>query len=227
MPLPKLEPSTRVGDQVFEAIHAAIISGELPAGHRLRIRDLAADLGTSVMPVREAIARLQEIGLAESLPYRGAVVKDFSYRELLDLYTTRSLLEVEATVLGVRRVSPDDVAAMRVEYQAMETAVTQGDAVGYLARDEDFLAIIYAAAGNRVLLEMIKMLWNRCRAYKVVGAERELESGDPSPLLQYQKSLLDAVVAGDSELAGQITAQSLEAATERIRAGVHGSAAQP
>lgn len=226
MPLPKLEPSTRVGDQVFEAIHAAIISGELPAGHRLRIRDLAADLGTSVMPVREAIARLQEIGLAESLPYRGAVVKDFSYQELLDLYAARSLLEVEATVLGAARVSPDDVARMRDELQAMDTALVQSDAVGYLDRDEDFLAIVYAAAGNRVLLEMIRMLWSRCRAYKVVGAERELESGDPSPLLQYQKSLLDAIVSGDVELAGRITAQSLEAATERIRAGVRDSAAK-
>ncbi|ODR21298.1 GntR family transcriptional regulator [Mycolicibacterium porcinum] len=225
MPLPKLEPSTRVGDQVFEAIHAAIISGELPAGHRLRIRDLAADLGTSVMPVREAIARLQEIGLAESLPYRGAVVKDFSYQELLDLYAARSLLEVEATVLGAGRVSPDDVARMRDELAAMDAALVQSDAVGYLDRDEDFLAIVYAAAGNRVLLEMIRMLWNRCRAYKVVGAERELESGDPSPLLQYQKSLLDAIESGDVELAGRITAQSLEAATERIRAGVRDSAA--
>ena len=215
-----------MGDQVFEAIHSAIISGELPAGHRLRIRDLAADLGTSVMPVREAIARLQEIGLAESLPYRGAVVKDFSYQELLDLYAARSLLEVEATVLGAGRVSSDDVTRMRGELHAMETALAQSDAVGYLDRDEDFLAIVYAAAGNRVLLEMIRMLWNRCRAYKVVGAERELESGDPSPLLQYQKSLLEAIVSGDAELAGQITAQSLEAATERIRAGVRDSASQ-
>jgi DNA-binding GntR family transcriptional regulator len=227
MPLPKLEPSTRMGDQVFEAIRAAIISGELPAGFRLRIRELAADLGTSVMPVREAIARLQEVGLAESIPRRGAVVKDFSYRELLDLYATRNLLEVEATLLGAGRVSPDDVARMRVEYQAMEAALAQGDAVGYLARDEDFLAIVYAAADNRVLLEMIRMLWHRCRSYKVVGAERELAVGDPSPLLQYQKSLLDAVVSGDIELAGRITAQSLAAATERIRAGVRDSATQP
>jgi DNA-binding GntR family transcriptional regulator len=220
MPLSKVEPSTRVGDQVFEAIHAAIISGELPAGHRLRIRDLAADLGTSVMPVREAIARLQEVGLAEALPYRGAVVKDFGYQELLDLYAARSLLEVEATVLGAARVSAEDLAQMRLEYQAMETALAQADAVGYLDRDEDFLAIIYAAGGNRVLLEMIRMLWNRCRAYKVVGADRELATGDPAPLLQYQKSLLEAVEAGDADLAGRITAQSLEAATERIRAGV-------
>ena len=51
---------TLLTDQVYATLHEAIISGELPAGSRLRIRQLAEQVGTSVMPVREAIRRLGE-----------------------------------------------------------------------------------------------------------------------------------------------------------------------
>ena len=75
MVLPRLAEPSLVADKVFTAIHEAIMSGELPAGARLRVRDLALQVGTSVMPVREAIRRLEEAGLAERVPHKGAVVK--------------------------------------------------------------------------------------------------------------------------------------------------------
>ena len=63
MTLPTLKP-TLLTDQVYAVLHQAIVSGELPAGSRLRVRDIAAQVGTSVMPVREAIRRVEEAGLA-------------------------------------------------------------------------------------------------------------------------------------------------------------------
>src|SRR5699024_1934684 len=73
----------RIGDQVFEAMQASILNGDYRSGQRLRIRQLAAELGTSVMPVRESLARLEEVGLVETSPHRGAVVKTFTAEELL------------------------------------------------------------------------------------------------------------------------------------------------
>lgn len=216
MTLPRLETTGRVGDQVFEAIRGAIIGGELPAGHRLRIRDLADELGTSVMPVREAIRRLEEIGLAEALPYRGAVVKEFTDTELLDLYAVRRTLEIDASERGTPRLTDAAIARMDEQYAAMEKAIAARDAVEYLSCDEEFLATVYSASGNAVLLEMIRTLWQRCSAYKIVGARRELDSGDPASLLKHQADLLDAAREGDGEAAARITATSLDAATARI-----------
>lgn len=216
MALPRLANSGRVADHVFEAIRGAIIGGELPAGHRLRIRDLADELGTSVMPVREAIRRLEEIGLAEAVPYRGAVVKEFTDTELLDLYAVRRTLEIEATKRGTKRLNDADMARMEEEFAAMERAIADRDAVGHLAHDEEFLATMYAASGNAVLVEMIRTLWQRCSAYKLVGVRRELESGEPESLLKYQARLLTAARDSDAKAAGRITAASLDAATERI-----------
>ncbi|MDX3448678.1 GntR family transcriptional regulator [Streptomyces scabiei] len=63
--------STLVADQVYEVLAGRIFTGELHAGARLRVRDIAEQVGTSVMPVREAVRLLVENGLAVSHPHRG------------------------------------------------------------------------------------------------------------------------------------------------------------
>lgn len=220
MALRRLEYSGRVGDHAYDAIHAAIIDGDFAVGDRLRIRDLAQDLGTSVMPVREALRRLEEVGLVESIPHRGAIVKGFTHRELLDLYGVRRTLEVDATVAGVPALDDRRLAAMRAEFAAMQAAVVAEDSLEYLARDEAFLEIIYEAAGNAVLVEMIRTLWHRCRSYKIRGAEAAMESADPSTLLTFQEQLVAAAAKGDAAAAGHITADSLDSAIARIRASI-------
>lgn len=223
MALRKLEPGALVGDQVFDAIHDAIMSGDLPAGHRLRIRDLAAELGTSVMPVREAIRRLEENGLAEAIPYKGAVVKGFTLEELLHVYAVRRLLEVEATRLGAAAVTAPTLNDMRFEYRSMREALAEGRIADYLDHDERLLALLYASSGNPVLVEMIRTLWRRCRSYKIVGAQRAVESGDSGLLLTYQEKLLEAASAHDPDAAARISDDSVAAATERIRTTLVGS----
>jgi DNA-binding GntR family transcriptional regulator len=217
MPLPQLEPQARIADQVFEAIHAAIMGGSYPAGHRLRIRDVAGELGTSVMPVREAIRRLEEAGLVETLPNRGARVKGFTPAELLHVYAVRRILEIEASGLGVTAVSEEDIARLREAYAAMESHLQAGEVVAYLDADERFLDVLYEAAGNPVLVETIHGLWQRCRSYKIVGASSELESGNPESLVAFQARLLQAAIDRDASSARELAAASIDAATDRIR----------
>lgn len=221
MPLPKLTSNISVADRVFEEVHAAIMSGDLPPGHRLRIRELADELGTSVMPVREAIRRLVEIGLAETRPYRGAVVKDLSPEELLDVYAVRRLLEVEATRLGAGQVGKENQHRCASILTAMEEALANSQAAEYLDRDEEFLSFVYEAAGNPALLSTIRLLWKQCRPYKIVGAERELGPGDFSALLIHQQKLLEAIRSNDIEAAVKVTEASLDAAIDRIRDALH------
>src|SRR6478609_6618521 len=100
MVLARVTPPSLLTDRVFDTIHAAIMSGDLPAGTQLKVRDLAEQVGTSVMPVREAIRRLEESGLAVREPHKGAVVKNLTMTELVHTYQVRTLLEIEAARLG-------------------------------------------------------------------------------------------------------------------------------
>lgn len=205
-------------DQVYVTIRDAILRGELPAGSRLRVRDMADLVGTSVMPVREAIRRLEEAGLAERQPHRGAVVKELSLEELVHVYDVRRLLEVEAARLGAEHIKADDCERMRGEYELMRTAILEQDAPTYLDRDEALLAILYSASGNPVLVQMIQALWQQCRAYKLVGAQGTLGLADHSSLWTYQQNLIDAAAANDAQAVAAINNESLVNATDRIRA---------
>lgn len=221
MTLPRLEPQPRVGDQVFEAIHRAIMNGEYPAGHRLRIRTIAKETGTSVMPVREAIRRLEELGLVESSPNRGAAVKGFTHEDLLDVYAVRRLLEAEAARLGAAAIDPAGINRMRTAVVDLESAIADGRAVDYLDADEALLTALYEAAGNPVLVESIQNLWQRCRSYKLVGVTTELGTGDPAALGAFQRELITAAEAADPARAEHLTEGSVDTAMARIRAALH------
>ncbi len=215
-PVQRLTP-TLLTDQVYATLHAAIISGELPAGARLRIRDLADQVGTSVMPVREAIRRLEQAGLAEREPHKGAVVKGLTLEELVHVYGVRRLLEGEAARLGSERITPEDCERLHAEYDLMVSAIGEGRVVDYLDHDETFLTTLYAASGNPVLVDMIRTLWQHCRAYKTVGAQGTLDAGRPDSLWQYQKDLLTAACDNDGAAALAVSQGSLDDATQRIR----------
>lgn len=213
----RAEPSL-LTDQVYTMIRDAILKGQMPAGTRLRIRDLAAQVGTSVMPVREAIRRLEEAGLAERSPHKGAVVRGLTLAELVHVYDVRRLLEVEAARLGAQRITQEETARMQAEYELMCTALAERDVVPYLDHDEALLTILYRAAGNPVLVQVISALWNQCRAYKIVGAQASLDSSSTESLRYHQERLVAAARANDHVAAGLINDESLVDATERIRA---------
>lgn len=215
MTLPSVQ-SALLADRVYEALLSAIVSGELAAGSRLRVRDIAAEVGTSVIPVQQAIGRLEEAGFAERAPHKGAVVKGLTFAELVHVYDVRLILETEATRLGAPKMTEAGRQAMAALLTEMNRAVDAGRASEALDRDEDLLSVLYEASGNPVLTDMIKSLWRKCRAYKILGATRAIEIGDRS-LWDFQPRLVAAVARGDDESALEITAASVRAAGERVR----------
>ena len=210
------EPSL-LTDRVYGAIREAIRSGELAAGSRLRLRDLAARLGTSPMPVREAIGRLEQDGLVVRFPHRGAVVADLTPVELAHVYDTRLLLEVEATRLGCLVVDAVDLARMRAADDQMRAAVVAGRVGEALDRDEELLSILYAAGGNPVLLGLVVDLWQRCRTFKLLGADSADSVRPEQGAWSTQRRLLAAVEAHDVDAAVAVTRESLESSQQRIR----------
>ena len=210
------EPSL-VTDRVYGAIREAIRSGEIAAGSRLRLRDLAAQLGTSPMPVREAIGRLEQNGLVVRVPHRGAVVADLTPVELAHVYDTRLLLEAEATRLGTLAVDAADLARMRTADDRMRAAVLAGRAGEALDRDEELLSVLYAAGGNPVLLGLVEDLWQRCRAFKLLGTDVVDPLRPDEGAWSTQRRLLAAVEAGDPDAAVAVTRESLEWSKRRIR----------
>jgi DNA-binding GntR family transcriptional regulator len=207
-----------LADQVYDVLHKAIVSGELPAGSRLRIRDVAEQVGTSVMPVREAIRRLEEGGFAHREPHKGAVVKGLTLEELIHVYDVRKVLEREAARRGAERINPEGCARMEAEYGFMRAAIAEGRLLDHLHLDEALLTALYEAGGNPVMVKTIQSLWVQCRAYKTLGIKSTFDSTKSNELLwRYQRDLVAAARANDPDAAAAASDASLDVAADEIR----------
>lgn len=211
-----------LAEQVFDTLRGWIINGELEPGQRLRVRDVATAVGTSVMPVREAIKRLVDSGLAEHEPYKGARVRSLDIAELEHTYDVRILLEGECARLGVEASAPGIAERMDEHWQALQSAAVAGDVEQALALDEDLLGELYAASGNTVLVQLIRGLWDQCRPYKAAWARAARPDADGVGIWHFKPQLIGAVREGDAAAAQRIIRTSYEEAKVTIRLSLEG-----
>jgi DNA-binding GntR family transcriptional regulator len=213
-----------LADQVFDTLREWIINGQLPPGYRLRVRDLAEAVGTSVMPVREAIRRLVDSGLAVHEPYKGASVRALEVTELEHIYAARTLLEGECARLGALAASPSVADRMEIHWDALQHATRDGHVTEALRRDEELLGELYTAAGNDVLFHIIRGLWDKCRPYKIVWASQD--NGSDAQMWRYKPALISAVRENDATTAETIIRTSYQEAKAVIRAHLRSNPAQ-
>ena len=148
----------------------------------------------------------------------GAAVAGLTLEEPVHVYGVRRLLEGEAARLGGEGITAEDCDRMQAEYDLMLTAIAERRVVDLLDHDEALLTILYRAAGNPVLVDMVKTLWQRCRAYKTVGAQGTLDADGDDSLWRYQRDLVAAARDRDGAAALSVSDASLDNATQRIRA---------
>lgn len=218
MALGKLGGQTRVSDRAFEALYTAIMQGDLKAGRRLQVRELAESLGTSMMPVREALNRLEEFGLVETSPYRGAVVKTFTQDELLEIYSVRTVLESEAVKAGIAHVDERCVEALNVQLQHIRTALEVKDSAAFLDAEEVLLSCVFELSGNSTLMGFIRTLWARSRYYKMVGVKDIFEKDNVALLVDEATQFVAGATAKDEQMTLDVLLVSLQRAEDGIQA---------
>lgn len=204
-----------LADQVYERLRGWIAQGDWPPGRQLRIREVAALVGTSEMPVREAFRRLEQAGLIVSEPYKGAVVRELSIDELEHVYDVRIMLEPEAGRQGARAAGAEVVVAMTHHWRLLRDASARGDIAEGVAQDEHLLAALYSAGGNDVLTRMVSGLWDSCRPYKNLWAANTVGQGLST--WDYLEHLIDAVRQNDGDAAFGILDQVYRDARATVR----------
>jgi DNA-binding GntR family transcriptional regulator len=147
-----------LAEQVYSDLRDQIVSGRLPAGHRLLPEELALALAISPTPVKEALARLDQDGLVEMETRRGAVVRRFTAADVGDLYEARQLIELHALSRGFAEGRVD--AAFGARLQAVQARLLAQRALGTqeglteaLALDRAFHGLIVSLAANRTMAD--------------------------------------------------------------------------
>lgn len=157
--LDRLDDQTRRG-QIVRRLRDLIISGRVEPGARLTEQDLAAQLGVSRAPLREAVRDLVESGLVVSAPYKGLFVRSASRRDLEELYSLRTALEQFAFRLAWPRREGLALAELDRRKRALDDAVDAGvDPVGAIEAELALHGWIYELADHRLLMQS----WERIR----------------------------------------------------------------
>jgi DNA-binding GntR family transcriptional regulator len=161
-------PQRTVTEQVLVQLRQLIMSGALAPGSRIDQADLAQRFGVSVVPVREALARLQSSGLVRIVPHRGVFIESLSAGELVDIYNVRELLEEHAARLAAANLTDKDVDLLQSITDRMEVAAEARDYDTFLALNRDFHFTIYRAARRPYMLQIIGQLWDRSTRYRLL-----------------------------------------------------------
>lgn len=205
-----------MAENAAEYLHRAIVSGEVPAGSHLRLTEIAERLDMSMMPVREAVRRLESLGLVEVHPHRGAFVRELSKSDFEDTMATRVMLESAAVQQAAERFHPDH------EQEAMYwlkryTALVEADLVVEAREAHTSLHFtLYKASGSRWLVHAIEPVWRNSERYRFASQEHEPgESlhGEHEPIIR-------ACVEHDPERAGNALTRHLGKAAERMAANI-------
>lgn len=182
-------------DQVYERLRHQIIDGTLRPGTKLVERELAAELGVSRVPVREAVRRLETEGFVQVVPRKGVVIRQLSRKNVEELYDVREALEVLATRRAAENSGPADRRRLNQHLTQARRALDAGKIERFGAANEAFHDEIIALARNELLAEMLEPLQGRLH-----WLFRQID--DPESLLDEHRRLYDAIASGDPDVAG-------------------------
>ena len=155
-------PSAKIRD----SLEQRIVEGELGNGKRLDETELSSFYGVSRTPVREALQRLAESGLAEHLPRRGTFVRSPSLSQLVEMFEVMAELECMAIRLAARRATSNDIDALEKDNETCRAAVAANDTKKYYEINARLHGRIYQMSGNSFLANEARRLHDRLRPFR-------------------------------------------------------------
>jgi DNA-binding GntR family transcriptional regulator len=180
-------------DEVVQQLREEIVSGALRPGEVIKDAELAARLGVSITPVREALAQLATEGLIEMPPNRAKRVAPLSKRSAVELCVVMRVLSVTAFELGLPRLMFADLEAMRAAHAAMVAAIERGDLPAARVASRTFHDTVIRAADNREMRRMLALILARFeRLFRLL-----VDAGSLPDATRSQAAILDAIERHD------------------------------
>ena len=196
--LARIERET-VQDRVYSVLRDRLMRGGFEPGQKLKIAELATALGTSAMPIREALNRLAAERAIESMPNRSVRVPSLAKESLRDLMEARCANEGLAVERAAANMDPDTLATLR-EFIIAQSA-TDAEHVSEASAEQNraFHFAIYRCSGSAVLLPIIESLWLQFGPYLRLASERF--DGREGRGTHFHREIVAALTKGDGKAA--------------------------
>ncbi len=201
-----------------EYLIEAVVRGDLPAGSKISEPELAKRFQVSRGPLREAIMRVEGLGLIERVAHVGARVITLSLEKLVELYAVREALEGMAARLAARNMSLEEMQGLQALLQAHSEHIEQVEGASYFHQhgDFDFHYRIIKASGNQQLTSLLcGELYHLLRMYRYQSPRSHSR---PTEALQEHQFILQAITSRDEELAEMLMRRHISRSRALIEA---------
>ncbi|MEV6487667.1 GntR family transcriptional regulator [Actinoplanes sp. NPDC051633] len=187
-------PPTRTA-AVVRQLRNEIVTGELPPGTLIKDAELAARLGVSITPVREAIAQLSVEGLIDIAPNRTRHVTKVTQKNALELVDVMGVLACAGFEWGVDNLTETHLDTLRQRQKEFVEGLAAGNVLAAGAAGADFSTTVILASGNRELQSMVDLVVARTLRILSMAPDSELWT----TWIQGHDAIIELLERGDRE----------------------------
>lgn len=204
-----------LSERVYEELRDQIVTGEIAADMKVLQGAVAAEMGVSRTPVREALSRLSQEGLVTLVPGSGYLVNELLNEDVNYVYEARRTLEVAAARLACHRHDRLSCARLDVLVEEMKAADPK-DASVQFDLNRRFHHALNAPCGNPLIMKMIDLLWEHPTIRRITTAYIN-SGGNAADTVSEHREIVDAVRAGNEELLIQLMTTHLTVRGDLVR----------
>lgn len=199
--------------RVFEELEEGILSGQIPSGENLIELKLSSEMGVSRTPVREAIRMLEQKGLVQIIPNKGAVVLGISEKDLQDIYTIRMYIEGLASRWAAEKITDEQMQELTeiVDLQEFYNIKQANGKINDL--DSRFHEKIYEFSGSRTLQHTLSDLHHMIQQYRKLSFSA---LGRAEKAILEHRKILEAISRHDGDEAERLTIRHIANAKENL-----------
>lgn len=195
------EKENTKSESLTESLVEAIVNGDIAPGSKISEPELAKQYQVSRGPLREAIMRVEGLGLIERIPHVGARVISFSPEKLIELYAVREALEGVAARLAARHITDEELAGLEAVLSTHSQHINEVEGASYFHQHGDFdfhYRIIQASRNSKLIALLCGELYHLLRMYRYQSPRAQSR---PTEALGEHKFILQAIKNRDEELA--------------------------
>ena len=208
--------TTSLADQVFERLENDIIQGKYPRGELLTELGLAEELGVSLTPIREALRRLEQERLIESVG-KGSRVLGITEADLLDIMTIRERVEGVAAYYAAENITPEGRKELRDILDLQDFYFSREDAEHLQQVDDRFHDTICRLSRRAVLIDTLVPLLRKTRRYRKLSMENWSRTINTT---KEHLAIYEAIASGNGPLAEELTSRHIANAKAHMMKGM-------
>lgn len=199
--------------QIYQILKKEICDGNFPPGQWLQEKELAEKLNVSRSPVREALKQLVDEGLAIEYPNKGVFVKEFTVKDIEEIYEVRILLESYAIKNSVKTITTSNIRELMEILHVLTKQYENNDLASYIETDTQLHQYIITLGGNSIVSDIYRRIYSQSQQFRIYSLTTKRRFDDS---VVEHKNIVENICSGNWKEADRINKIHLSLAREEI-----------